>query len=162
MDELALGLEYLAFKTTLDRLANDLGIAMSNAISQQVKVAEVEDSTKFEDVMKSAPVAVLYRLRSFVEHPRRPRFSAEFSVALKTRGDENNLVMSNLVNLASAYLGAETRVEVRNYTSFDKPKLGSAFITFSTVSRQEFDREQGLRTIICRAMAVIHAGESTV
>ena len=156
MAEILMGREYLAFKSTIDRLAQDVRLDLQQATAvTDIEVAEIEDVSLIESVLKNSRAAVVYRLDSFTEHPRKPRFSGEFSIGLKTKGDALNLLMSSMVSSAAVRLAVETQVRVKDYLDPGTPDLGAFIVGYSTVSRQEFDKEQGLRFIRCKVLAVI-------
>lgn len=151
---------YAVLKSSLDKYVHDAARAMEQELGVSIPVAEVEDVTEAESVLKDAKLACIYQLIRFEESPRAPRYHAMFNVGVKTKDDSGNTLMTQLVNEVKSIFMAQRRLELRDFTGVTaSERKGALLIASSSAHAQAFDKQQGIRMITCTGHAVITNGD---
>lgn len=150
---------YAVMKSSIDKYVRDAARDISDEMGLTIPVAEVEDVTEAEAVLKDAKCACIYQLNRFDEAPRAPRYYAIFNVGVKTKQDNGNLIMTKLINALKNQFKVERRLELRDFTgAVASDRQGALLISSSTTHAQAFDKQQGIRMITCSGSVVIIHG----
>lgn len=149
---------YAVIKSSIDWAIHE-AVSVLAAQGYVIPVAEIEDVTQAETILKDAYQACVYQLVSFDESPRAPRYSVMFNVGAKTKDDNANLALSALINSLKSQFATNKRVTLRDFSGVEAGEpVGAMLVTSAGVAPQVFDKQQGIRMITCHAMAVITHG----
>lgn len=159
LDNVVLGREYAAMRTTMDYLARQLALKIQEVTGAELNVAEVEDTAQYESVLKDGQAAVIFQLVRFEPAPRAPRFMASFNVGIKTKEDDGNLRITNYFDVVQSVFTVDQRFPVAHYQDDGNVvQLGHMLVIDAGAAPQAFDKEQSIRMLSCRVAAVLRNG----
>lgn len=159
LNDVVLGREYAAMRTTLDYLARQLALRILADTGKTLQVAEVEDVAQYEAVLKDGDAAVIFQLVRFEPAPRAPRFQASFNIGIKTKEDNGNLSITKYFDVVQSVFSADQRFPVNHYKdNGDIAPAGAMLVIDAGAAPQAFDKSQGLRMLSCRVAAVLNRG----
>lgn len=141
---------YLSVKSTIDRLAFDIGADLS------VGVVELDDTVNVDEALASPDDLIIYHLVSMDENPFDPLWAVAFEIGAKTVSDAANYDMARLISGVRDRVYKGGYIEVKDYSNVAPPTSNEGYIYFSdmNVDPQAFEGASGLRlwTVLGRAV----------
>lgn len=143
---------YSSVKSTIDKLGMDL-VSSLPEVNVGVNLDAIED---FEQFIASTNPAIVWKLISLEESPRRPLYQLTFAIGAKTTGDLSGQVMTDLISAVQDSLENGTWVDIKDYSGTAVPtdREGSLIIKSAGVDEQETDKVSGLRMLLLSAGVV--------
>lgn len=144
--------EYMIVKSSIDYLVHTAVEGVAAELARVIQVAEVEDVTQFDTVLKSPDPAAVYQLINLTEKPKAPRFTLSFNIGAKTTDDGANMLSAEILDALGEVFQAEQVFDLRDYsTAADGEVLGRLMLLSADVAPQQFDKQSGIRMISCKA-----------
>ena len=139
----------LAFKSTIDKMANDVAIANS------LKLVDLSDVTAVKDLLSSSKNAFVWEFLTFDEQPRDPLYAFTFRAGARTTNDAANYDILNLLGSIKKEFSVGNQYGIYDYSgAVVGPKTGFMHITSVMVEPQDYDRQFGIRTATIVGRAV--------
>jgi len=139
----------LAFKSSIDKMANDL------AKAKGLKLVDMDDVTAVTDLLNSNKDALVWEFLTLDETPRAPLYSFAFRVGARTTNDAANYNILSLVGDIKEIFTVGKSYDIVNYSgSVVGPKQGFMFVSDVRVEPQEYDKQSGIRTASVYGKAV--------
>ena len=131
----------LAFKSTIDKMANDVASANS------LKLIDMDDVTALEDLLGSNKDAFVWEFLTFDDMPRDPLYAFSFRVGARTTNDAANYNILTLLDSIKAAFTVGDTYGVVDYSGVVAGIVeGFMTVTAVQVEPQEFDKQSGIRT----------------
>jgi len=138
-----------AFKSTIDKLGNDL------AVAESLKLIDLDDLALSSELMKSERDALVWEFLTFDTNPVDPLYSFSFRIGARTVNDAANYNILRLVDAVKGVFPVQSRGLVRDYSgAVAGPAVGTFFITDIRVDPQQYDKNSGLRMILVSGKSV--------
>lgn len=131
----------LAFKSSIDKMVNDL------AVSKDLKLVDMDDVTAVTDLLSSSKDALVWEFLTFDEAPKAPLYSFVFRVGARTTNDAANYNILSLVGDIKDIFTVGKSYDVMDYSGVVVgPKQGFMYVSDVRVEPQEYDKQSGIRT----------------
>lgn len=149
--------EWMIVKSTIDyEVRQAVAAAATENGLTDLPVTEVEDATRFDEVLKSSAPAALYQLTRMSDNPTAPRYSASFNVGAKTTDDAGHYLLAGLLGAIQNRFAKGSTFPLHDYSdaALQGPRYGSLMIVDADVNPQQFDKQSGIRMLTCQAVVL--------
>lgn len=144
----------MGFKSTLDKLVNDLAIELSSAspAAQPVKAFDLDDSANEREWQAGGEHALCYQYTSLRESPRHPLYEAVFLVGAKTTDDAGNYAMTDLLTDLGDLFKSGDSFELFDYSEIEEGQdpgesIGVLIVGDVDTGPQMFEKQSGVRML---------------
>lgn len=153
----------LAFKSTLDKLVNDLAAKLTelNPLQKQVFAFDLDDTASERAMHAGAEHALVYQYTNLATAPRHPLYSVDFLVGAKTTDDLGNYDMTTLLTDLGEVFAENLYYELYDYSDVGEgedpgEQLGTLMILSADTGPQLFEKQSGIRLLQISGKVVAH------
>lgn len=152
----------LAVKSTIDRLCNDIVIAMLASGDPELSTLLagcLDNLVEADEVKKSSNPAVMWEISKFEADPRDPLYTLHFSVGAKTMGDKDNYLATKLSSALFGKFFAGENFPVFDYSGASAPdtsgvNAGAIYVASASSSGMLLSDDAGLKLIDVEAKVI--------
>ena len=144
----------MAFKSTLDKLVNDLAAELSAAApsANPVRAFGLDDATNERQWQAGTEHALAYQYTLLSEAPRHPLYDVTFLVGAKTTDDAGNYAMTDLITDLGDLFKSGDSFELFDYSEVEEGQdpggqIGVLVIGSVDTGPQMFEKQSGIRLL---------------